>query len=106
MADDDDDEGWVPDDALLALIMEKERFPGETNSKTATRLLDENAPIVAQSMIRLAIHSKSERTRLDAGKYVLDRILGPVSSPALASEDSPITQLINEITEFANSHGG
>ena len=103
--DSDEDDGWVPDAALEALIMEKELHPGETNSGTSKRLLEENAPVVAQSMIRLAIHSKSERIRFDAGRYVLDRVLGPVANPNTAHEESPITKLINEITEFANTAG-
>lgn len=88
---------WVPDDALENMIMEREYHPGETAPKTSKRLMEENAPVVAQSMIHLALHSQNERTRLDAGKYILDRVMGRVGEEILPKEDSPIEQFISEV---------
>ena len=88
---------WIADDALECMITEKSFHPGETNPKTAKRLMDENAPVVAMSLIHLAIHSKSERTRLDAGRYIMDRILGRVGEELLPTEDSPIDQFVHSV---------
>lgn len=97
---DDASDGWVPDAALANLVQERELYPLESNPQTTKRHLDENSPLVVQSIVRLALHSRSERTRLDAGKYVLDRVLGRIGDEKLDGTESPITKLIEEITEF------
>lgn len=98
---------WLPDDALEGMIMEKSFHPGESNPKTAKRLMDENAPVIAMSMIHLAIHSRSERTRLDAGRYIMDRILGRVGEELMPTEDSPIDKFISDvITDIEAVVGG
>ena len=88
---------WIPDEALEAMIMERTFHPDEGNKKTSRRLIEENGPIVTQAMIYLAIHSQSERIRLDAGKYLIDRDLGRVSEETMAEEDSPVTDLISSV---------
>lgn len=88
---------WVPDDALEGMIMERTFHPDESNPKTVKRLMDENAPVVAMSIIHLALHSNSERTRLDAGRYIMDRILGRVGEELLPTEDSPIDKFVSEV---------
>jgi len=105
---DDKSDGFIPEHALDALVDERSLHPEETNEQTARRLLKENAPIVAQSLLRLAIYSKSERTRLDAGKYVMDRVLGKIGDDLNTGSDSPIDGFLNEVTEFvkANAPGG
>lgn len=88
---------WVPDEALEGMIMEREYHPEESNPKTTKRLMDENAPVVAMSLIHLALHSGSERTRLDAGKYIMDRVLGRVGEELIPTEDSPIEKFVSEV---------
>ncbi len=88
---------WIPDEALESMVMERSVHRNETNKKTATRLVEENAPLVAQSMIHLAIYSQSERIRLDAGKYLLDRTLGRIGEAPVAEESSPIRELIESV---------
>ncbi len=102
----DSTDGWVADDALENLVMERTLHPDESNEQTASRLMKENAPIVAQSILRLAMYSRSERTRLDAGKYVIDRVLGRVGDAIAIEDDSPISKFISEITEFVAASEG
>lgn len=88
---------WLPDDALEGMIMERSFHPGETSPKTAKRLMEENAPVIAMSLIHLALHSNSERTRLDSGKYILDRVLGRPGEEIIPTEDSPIDKFVSEV---------
>lgn len=101
MSDEDfeEKEQWVPDAAIQSMIMEKQIHTGETNSKTAQRLIDENSPVVAMSIIHLAIHSRSERTRLDAGRYVIDRVLGRVGEAKEEDEDTPATLFAKSVMQ-------
>lgn len=73
-----DDETWVPEEALQNLTLERQFRPSETPEEMAERILKENLPIAAQSVVQLAVHSKSERIRLDAARYVIERNLGRV----------------------------
>lgn len=95
---DDTSDGWVPDSALENLVAERSVHPGETNVKTTKRLIEENAPLVVQSIIRLAMCSKSERTRLDAGKYVLDRALGRIEPARYDEEDDILKRFFDGVT--------
>lgn len=95
---DDTSDGWVPDAALENLVAERTLHPGETNPKTTKRILDENAPLVVQSIVNLALRSKSERTRLDAGKYVLDRVLGRVGDGQIDEDDDPLRNFFQDVS--------
>lgn len=88
---------WIADEALEAMIMEREYHPKEDNAQTSRRIVNENAPVVVQSLIHLAIHSSSERIRLDAGKYLTDRVLGKVGEESSPSEDSPIVEFLKDV---------
>jgi len=88
---------WLPDEALNAMIMERSVHRGEDNKGLSRRLLDENTPVATQSMIWLAIHSQSERIRLDASKYLIDRSLGRIGEEQTASEDSETTKFLESV---------
>jgi hypothetical protein len=68
---------WDPESALKRLAEENillNDCAGDPIS-TAESILVNAAPEVALSMCWLALHSMDERMRLNAGKYVLDRVL-------------------------------
>lgn len=94
---------WIPDEALEACRMERSHFPEEDNRKASKRLIQENLPVVIQSMVHLAVHSTSERIRLDAGKYLTDRGLGRASEEATHAEDSPITSFLSDVLKDIDS---
>jgi hypothetical protein len=68
---------WDPESALRRLAEESQLLKdcnGDPVS-TAENILVNAAPEVALSMCWIALHSLDERLRLNAGKYVLDKIL-------------------------------
>src|SRR5882757_1757501 len=90
---------WIPDEALESMVMERSLHEGENNVKTSRRLVDENLPIVAQSMIHLAIHSSSERIRFDAGRYLMDRAMGRVGEESVTPESTPISEFLESVLQ-------
>jgi len=86
---------WIPDEALESMVMERSLHEGENNVKTSRRLVDENLPIVAQSMIHLAIYSSSERIRFDAGRYLMDR----VGEESVTPESTPISEFLQSVLQ-------
>jgi hypothetical protein len=110
MRDDDDNLGrsdreWVPDEALAALRMERDLTAnGETEEALSRRLLREAAPQAALSLIHMATHGSTERVRMDASKYVLERVLGKVGDDAYGAASSPLESFLQNMTSAAEEH--
>jgi len=94
---------WVPDAAMNALLAEREIHPDETPEQTARRLLIENLGPVTLGLIHTALHGSTERTRLDAQKYVMERVLGRVGDDAFGDVDSPIERFLAGVEDIANN---
>lgn len=63
---------WVSDDDLDALKMDRTVFHQDsTPAAMARRILAENSPAAAMSLVKLALHGDSESVRLNAAKQVL-----------------------------------
>lgn len=72
----------ISDDDLAAL-------QGAVNhGKTAARIFREGAPAAAREIVRLASNAANERVRLDAAKYVTDRVLGRAGELKASDEDA------------------
>lgn len=97
-----DNPDWDANDALDSFVTERTLNQDETVREYSRRVIRENMPLVTKSMVHLALHSKSERTRLDAGKYLMDRDLGKVGDNP--GDINPLENFLAEITEFANEH--
>lgn len=97
-----DNPDWDANDALDSFVTERTLNQDETIREYSRRVIRENMPLVTKSMVHLALHSKSERTRLDAGKYLMDRDLGKVGDNP--GDINPLENFLAEITEFANEH--
>lgn len=101
---------WVPEAAVEALNMERTLHEDETNEQMSRRLLREAAPIITQGIINTAIRGSTDRVRLDAQKYVLDRVLGKVGDDSYEDNKSPLEKLTELLTrdaeEYANSMNG
>jgi hypothetical protein len=52
---------------------------GETPKATLRRLFEENSARAALQIIRLSEGASGERVRLDASKYIIERVLGPMN---------------------------
>lgn len=96
------DPNWDPETALRDLKdpIEVSLYDGESPADTARRILKENAPLVAKSLVYLAVNSPNERVRLQAGIYVMDRNLGRISDagPLFADHSDPLMKLLTEIS--------
>lgn len=98
--DHDYDAGEPDDKALEAARMEAQVFgrgtgygvsgpgsahpDGETPKQTLRRLFEENSAGAAMRLISLSTHASSERVRLDASKYIVERVLGPLAGAGAA----------------------
>jgi hypothetical protein len=78
---------WDPQDALANLTMEAAVFE-EDNAKTVARLISEASPLAASRLVQIALYSTDERRSLEASKYLVDRVLGPVASPNGSGEET------------------
>lgn len=98
---------WLPEAAVQALEMEKQVHENETPEQTARRLMRESSPQIAMGVLHTAMHGSTDRIRLDAQKYVLDRVLGKAGEDAYESNKSPLELLVETLTreaeEFANA---
>jgi len=85
---------WDPQAALLELAKEQEVLGLDTNDTLLTeqRIL-RAGPLAADAIIQLAQYSTSERIRMDASKYLLDKILGKEAMSGGAAVD-PFQQLL------------
>lgn len=95
---------WVPEDAIKSLAVEKEVRPDETNEEAARRILRENSGTAVLSVIHLATHASTERTRLDASKYVIDRVLGKIGEDLNTEKGNPLESFLSKVEEMANAN--
>jgi sensor histidine kinase regulating citrate/malate metabolism len=100
---DADDDSWVPEDALANLTSERTLNPAETEEQLARRLLKENVPQAVLAIIHTSQHGTSERVRLDASKYIVERVLGKVGDDAYG-EISPLTKFLDQMASDAEAH--
>lgn len=115
MASDDEADGtlggeakmWIPDDALKSLVTERTLNPQESEETLSRRLFTENAAAATVSIIHTALHGTNERTRLDASKYIVERVLGRVGDDAFGGEKSPVEAFLDdvvvEVEAYANA---
>lgn len=101
---------WVPDDALKALVTERTLHDDESEEMLARRLLRENLPTAVLGIIHTAQHGESSRIRLDAQKYITERVLGRVGDDAYGADTSPVEAFMKmfagQVEEHANSGAG
>jgi hypothetical protein len=55
------------------------------------------------SLIHLATHGTNENTRLNAGKYVVDRVLGRIGDEVTGSA-SPLEKLLGDFHKELEQH--
>jgi len=92
-------EGFVNQEAMdIALGMERATHPDETTEELTHRLFKENSPSVAMQIVHIALRGTSERLKLDAGKYVIDRVMGPVGKETHRA-DSPLDALVRQMQD-------
>jgi hypothetical protein len=65
---------WNPREALESLVFEAQMDGGDAAAATS-RILREHAILAAQSIAHLAAYASTERVRLQASAYIVDRVL-------------------------------
>lgn len=95
---DEDDERFtkVTPQELKSLESERSTFD-ETETQMTNRIFRQNAIAAAQSVCKIALFGQSERLRLDAAKYVVERNLGRVQDQMFAPEDDPFMRLFDDV---------
>jgi hypothetical protein len=100
------DPNWEPSKEDIAALTNSElAFDDGDHAATARRLFKENAPTAALSIIRMATHGSTERIKLDASKYVLERVLGKVGDDGedvITPIDEVLKGLVHDVEEHAN----
>ncbi len=86
----------VTDEELDLLNEEVKVLHGSDLKVAAATLLEEKALEAVLAIGKLTRENTTERIRLDAAKYILDRVLGPLSKmvPEFDPDSDPLTQLL------------
>lgn len=98
-------EKWDPDAALESLKLEQATYAeAESPEDTCRRLLKENAPRAILSLVHIANHSANDRVRLDAAKYITDRVLGRIIDSTPAGTQDPLERIAQLLAEPENQN--
>ena len=91
-------EEWDPQRALQSMVLES-NFENEPDlAKITQKMVTDASPMAAQRIIQIAMFSHDERRALDASKYIVDRVLGPVTNPSGAGEEiTPLEALLGDV---------
>lgn len=90
---------WVPDDALKNLEMESALHGKESPEELAHRLLKENAAMAVLSLVHASQHGRTERIRVDASKYIVDRTLGKIGDENTGNDT--LADLLGDVVKTA-----
>jgi hypothetical protein len=98
------DEEWIPEASLAAIAMEQQVHPDESSEAMTRRLFRENSAAATASIVHIALHGSNERLRLDASKYVVERVLGRVGEDKGTDEEQPLDALVRQMAMAAEAH--
>lgn len=71
---------------------------GKSPREMADSLLEEHLPSAILALVDMSRSSANERIRLDAAKYLTDRVLGRISDATGADTSTPLDDVIDRIT--------
>jgi len=93
---------WDVDQALADAVSERTLLSTSYEEQTR-RHLDQAAPAAAMSIINIALYSHDERRKLDASKYVVDRLLGRIGEEKADGKGSPLESLLADVVQTAEA---
>jgi len=99
---DNDENKWVDDEELSALTMERAVNPDESSEDQARRLLKENVASAVLGVVHTSMHGSSDRIRLDAQKYIIDRVLGKIGEDINGGGNDPLERFLQGVEAMAN----
>ena len=85
---------WLPDVAIEELTLKRALQDIEDPIKMANDIMKEALPLVTMGLTHTAVHEPNPLIRTTAQKYVLDRMLGSVTSPTKPESEAPAWQKI------------
>lgn len=90
---------WMPEEELKLLQSQPKASPSvQDNEKLCMQIFRDNAPLAAEIIGELAVNGDKESTRLNASKYIVDRVLGRIQeSQAGSGKDEPWSDLFNAV---------
>jgi len=88
--------GYVTEDDIEAMRMDRTLISGKSGPDQARAILMEGSPAAALQLVKLAIHGESETVRLRASALILDKTLA--ADTGGGSED-PWDALAKEMAE-------
>ena len=99
----EDDPRYLPDDMVASLKTERSLLdPDMSEAEQSRHIFNEHAPAAAATIAHIAIHGTSERVRLDASKYVVERVLGRVGDDVGTTD--PLKDFMNSFFQKAEAH--
>ena len=93
MASEDGFQDWNPEEELSRLKLESAVLDIGNPVETSLNTLKDAAPAAARAIIHMAIHSRNERNRFNAAKYVLDKVTENTRI------DDPLEKMLREMSE-------
>src|SRR5215831_9957685 len=88
---------WDPEVALASLAEDSSLLDDGDTLSTARRVFRENAGVAAAAIVHIAKYSVSDRTRLEAARYVVERNLGRVGEDETI--DDPLEKLLGTVVK-------
>lgn len=88
---------------IAALVADPVPLDGESTGQIAERMFAEHAVAAAASICQIAMYGQSERIRLDAAKYVTERVLGRVQDNPPKIDNDPYEKLMAECVKFVDA---
>jgi hypothetical protein len=91
---------WMPEEELAALAAapEPSTMTVRQAEAIAMEIFRDNLPLAAQVIAEIATNSESERNRLQASKYIVERVMGrtPDAKPESGAND-PWSNLFSSV---------
>lgn len=94
---------WVPDEMLDYINKSTEDLAvstGKSEKELARLMLQFKLPEVTQGIVQLALRGSNERVRLDASKYLMERVLGKVGDDAFDGSRSPLEEMFDDVSTY------
>jgi hypothetical protein len=98
MSDQDLPATWDPESALTSLVLEDHIEDEQDERRAADRIFRESLPMSAKSITHLAAFGTTERIRLQASQYVVDRVMGKIrDATSLDGTEDPFLDLLGAV---------
>lgn len=89
---------WMPEAELRLLQAQPPASPSvEDNEKIAMKIFRDNVALAAEVIGDLAVNGEKESTRLNASKYIVERVLGRVPETTGSTQSDMWTDLFGSV---------